>query len=232
VQPARAADIQKFLRQQTYESMDEMDTPELIEIWQEADHEEWTDLAFEVIQQILLERIGEVPAQDPVELDPDDQQLEQVGAVPAPQVELEFDPARKDALPFNASFNLIALHCPDCGKTISEEDRVCPHCGVDLEAPLDETQLQALAAGYLEKAQSSFDFGRDYKSALADCDLALEYTPNSARVHNLRGLILDALGKTALAVRAYREAVRLDPALAGARDNLRDAEAELSSRKI
>jgi tetratricopeptide (TPR) repeat protein len=232
VQPALPADIKKFLRQQTYESMDEMDTQELIEIWQEADHEEWTELAFDVIQQILLERIGKVPAQDPVELDPDDQQPELVGAVSAPQLELEFDPAVNAPHSSHTSFNLIALQCPDCGKTISEEDRICPHCGVDLEAPLDETQLQILAAEYLEKAQSSFDLGHDYKSALADCDLALEYTPNSARVHNLRGLILDALGKTGLAVRSYKEALRFDPALTDARDNLRDAEAELSSRKM
>lgn len=235
VQAPSAGDIQKFRRQQTYEAMDEIDTAELIEIWQEADHEEWTDLAFEVVQQILLERNGEVPAREPRgeprEQEPGQQEPEQTGTVPAPEVLLEVNPAWNEPLPFDVSFNLIALHCPDCGKAISEQDQVCPHCGVDLEAPLDEAQLQTLAAEHLEKAQNGYDLGRDFKGALADCDLALEYTPNSARVHNLRGLILDALGKTGLAVQAYKQALRLDPGLAEARDNLVDAEAELRSRK-
>ena len=225
-QAPSAQEIGKFLRQQTYETMDEMDTDELIEIWKEADHEEWTDLAFEVVQQILLERIGKVPARELEE-----QELEQAGTASAPQVLPEPNPARVEPRTFNASHNLIALHCPDCGKAIGEHDRVCPHCGVDLEAPLDEAQLQTLAAEYLEKAQNSYDLGRDFKSALEDCDQALEYTPNSAQVHNLRGLILDALGKTGLAIQEYKNAVRLDPGLADARDNLADAESELRSRK-
>ena len=225
-QAPSAGDIQKFRRQQTYEAMDEMDTEELIEIWQQADHEEWTDLAFEAVQQILLERNGEVPAQEPEDQEPDEQESAQ-----ALEVLLEVNPASNEPLPFNVSFNLIALHCPDCGKAISEQDQVCPHCGVDLEAPLDEAQLQTLAAEHLEKAQNGYDLGWDFKGALAECDLALEYTPNSARLHNLRGLILDALGKTGLAVQAYKQALRLDPDLAEARDNLVDAEAELRSRK-
>ena len=144
---------------------------------------------------------------------------------------MELNPAGNDPHPLNVSFNLIALHCPDCGKAISEQDRVCPHCGVDLEAPLDDAELQSLASEHLEKAQNDYDLGRDFKAALAECDLALEFTPDSARVHNLRGLILDALGKTGLAVKAYKEALRLDPGFTEARDNLADAEAELNSRK-
>jgi tetratricopeptide (TPR) repeat protein len=235
-----ASEIQKFLRQQTYETMDEMSTDELIDIWQTADHDEWNDLAFEVVRQILLERNGEIPDQEAEEQEPEEdesdelepEELEPVDADPTPEVLPGQKPARNEPQPFSASFNLIAMRCPDCGKAISEQDQVCPHCGVDLDAPLDEAELKSLAAEHLEKAQNSYDLGRNFKSALADCDLALEYTPNSARAHNLRGLILDALGKTGLAVRAYREAVRLDPALAGARDNLADAEADLKSRKV
>ena len=230
--PVPAGDIQKFLRKQTYDRMDEMDTDELIEIWLDADHDEWTDLAFEVVQQILMERNGEVPAREPEELEdqePEEQESEQTDQ--SPEVALDAHPTGNGQEHLNGSFNLIAMRCPDCGKAISEQDQVCPHCGVDLDAPLGEAELQSLAAEHLEKAQNSYDLGRNFKSALADCDLALEYTPNSARVHNLRGLILDALGKTGLAVRAYREAARLDPGLADARDNLADAEAELKSRK-
>jgi tetratricopeptide (TPR) repeat protein len=231
-----AGEIQKFLRQQTYETMDEMSTDELIDIWQTADHDEWNDLAFDVVHQILMERNGEVPVQEALEQEaeddePDEQEPEALDTDPAPEVLPDLKAARSVPEPFGSAFNLVGMRCPDCGKAISEQDQVCPHCGVDLDAPLDEAELQSLAAEHLEKAQNSYDLGRNFKSALADCDLALEYTPNSARAHNLRGLILDALGKTALAVRAYREAARLDPAFTDARDNLADAEAELKSRK-
>jgi tetratricopeptide (TPR) repeat protein len=225
VPPSSPEDIRKFVRQQTYESLDDMDTDELVEIWQEADHTEWTDLAFEVVQQILMERIGEVPARQPKE-----NAHTQAGPVPAPRVFLDLNPVGDVGLPFDVSFNLVGLRCPDCGKAISEQDRVCPHCGVDLEAPLDDAELQALSAEHLEKAQNGYDLGRDFKTALAECDLALELTPDSAAAHNLRGLILDALGKTGLAIKAYQAALRLDPGLSDARDNLADAEAELKAR--
>jgi len=228
VPPVPAGDIRKFLRQQTYDSMDEMDTDELIEIWQEADHAEWTDLAFEVVQQILIERNGEVPAHGP---EKESEEPEPTDQNQTPEVVLDANPTRSEPHSLKGSFNLLGLRCPDCGKAISEQDRICPHCRVDLDAPLDEAELQSLADEHLEKAQNSYDLGRNFKSALADCDLALEYMPNSAPAYNLRGLILDALGKTGLAVRAYKEAVRLDPGLSVARDNLADAETELKSRK-
>jgi tetratricopeptide (TPR) repeat protein len=226
-----AQEIRKFQRQQTYEAMDEMDTDELIEIWQEADREEWTDLAFNVVQQILLERIGEVPAREPSEALAAQHAAPPDKPEPAPRVTLEFNPPGEDAELFDVTFNLVALRCPDCGKSIDEEDRVCPHCGVDLEAPLSEAQLSTLAVEQLEKAQLLYDQGRDFKGALVECNLALDYAPHSAPIHNLRGLILDALGKTGLAVQEYTEALRLDPDLSEARDNLADAEAELKARK-
>lgn len=236
VQPG---DIQKFLRQQTYDAMDEMDTDQILEIWQEADHDEWTDLAFEVVQQILLERLGEVPARESEESESEEQDSEDESELdqepdetePESKGLLDVSPAGNEPQLFNDSFDISFLRCPDCGKEIHERDIVCPHCGVDLEAPLDETQLQALAAEYIEKAQNSYDLGHDFKSALSDCDQALEFTPNSAPLHNLRGLILDALDKTGLAIQEYKEALRLDPGLTDARDNLTDAEAELRSRK-
>jgi hypothetical protein len=68
--------------------------------------------------------------------------------------------------------------------------------------------------------------GNDLWAALNDCDRAIEQQPGLAEAHNLRGLILDAMGKTDKAILAYREAVRLDPSLEDARVNLQDAENE------
>jgi len=39
------------------------ETEDLLEIWHTNDHEEWSDAAFEVVKQILIERLGEIPPQ-------------------------------------------------------------------------------------------------------------------------------------------------------------------------
>ena len=145
-QAVPAGDIRNYMRLQTYETLDEKDTQELIDIWREADHREWNETAFDVVRQILLERIGELPTQEPVVREADEQGAAQAGARLAPRVTLDVDPVGPSA--FNLSFkpiNLVVMHCPDCGKAISEQDQVCPQCGADLEAPLGEKELQALA---------------------------------------------------------------------------------------
>jgi small-conductance mechanosensitive channel len=50
-----------------YPSMQEKETDELLRIWKENDREQWSDTAFEVIHDILLERIGQLPEQAPRE---------------------------------------------------------------------------------------------------------------------------------------------------------------------
>ena len=52
------------LRKQIYGSLSQKGTDELIEIWQTNDHIEWTEMAFDVIREILQERLVELPSQD------------------------------------------------------------------------------------------------------------------------------------------------------------------------
>jgi hypothetical protein len=51
------------LRNQTYRNLNNRETDELLDIWQKNDRVEWTDTAFDVMKDILMERLGEVPAQ-------------------------------------------------------------------------------------------------------------------------------------------------------------------------
>ncbi len=52
------------LRDQIYFNLNQKGTDELVEIWHTNDRVDWTELAFDVIQEILLERIGILPDQD------------------------------------------------------------------------------------------------------------------------------------------------------------------------
>jgi hypothetical protein len=71
------------LRKQIYNSFNLKETEELLEIWQENDRVEWSETTFEVLQEILQQRLGELPPQgaplfehtdvkDDEEIEPDD----------------------------------------------------------------------------------------------------------------------------------------------------------------
>ncbi len=51
-------------REQMYNELNLRETEDLLEIWWANDHEEWTDTAFEVIKEILIQRLGEIPPQE------------------------------------------------------------------------------------------------------------------------------------------------------------------------
>lgn len=51
------------LRELIYTSLQQKGTEELLGIWKQNDREGWTDIAFEAIHDILMERLGSVPEQ-------------------------------------------------------------------------------------------------------------------------------------------------------------------------
>ena len=77
----------------------------------------------------------------------------------------------------------------------------------------------------LEKAYSYVDVG-ELENALRECEGALELEPGWAEAHNLRGVILDDMGRAKEAIAAYREAVRLAPGFEEAVQNLAEAQEE------
>ncbi len=125
-------------------------------------------------------------------------------------------------------YNFLSLRCPDCGGKIKDDERYCPHCGADLEAPIAPGGPVdgKTAQEYCDSAQVDYELDTNLDKALIDCELAIQLDPNLAEAHNLRGLILDELGRLDEAIASYREAIRLDPTSEEARANLRDAEAE------
>jgi hypothetical protein len=65
------------LRQQIHNELNLRETEDLLEIWRTDDHEGWSDTAFEVIKEILSERLGEVPPQElPNDEQEDDESFE------------------------------------------------------------------------------------------------------------------------------------------------------------
>ena len=56
--------MSKRLKEQIYNNVNLKGTDEILEIWQKNDRVEWSDTAFDVIKDILTERLGEIPSQD------------------------------------------------------------------------------------------------------------------------------------------------------------------------
>jgi hypothetical protein len=52
------------IRKQIYDTLNRKETDELVEIWQANNRVEWTDTAFDIIREILQERLNELPTQD------------------------------------------------------------------------------------------------------------------------------------------------------------------------
>jgi tetratricopeptide (TPR) repeat protein len=62
------------------------------------------------------------------------------------------------------------------------------------------------------------------KKALEECDKAIELAPDWSEAHNMRGIILEEMGKLDESILEYRKAVRLDPGNQDAGENLASAE--------
>jgi tetratricopeptide (TPR) repeat protein len=74
----------------------------------------------------------------------------------------------------------------------------------------------------------AFEEERDLEEALAECNAAVEVTEGAlADALNLRGTILEGLGRKEDAVAPYEAALWFDPDLSAAADNLFELEAEL-----
>ncbi len=66
-----------------------------------------------------------------------------------------------------------------------------------------------------------------YDDSLRECDTALGIDPALADAHNLRGVILEELGREWEAISAYRQALQLDPDFHEAKNNLATLKSDL-----
>ncbi len=80
--------------------------------------------------------------------------------------------------------------------------------------------------GHLERAYKLQEED-DFKAALQACSQAIEDVPTLVEAHNLRGLLLEQLGRPEQAIEAYRRAVELDAEFEEARQNFQELQEEL-----
>jgi hypothetical protein len=93
---------------------------------------------------------------------------------------------------------------------------------IGFDLPPDAQQHLDLAYSY-EKSE-------DFEEALRECAIVLKTNPFCAEAHNLRGMILEGLGRRAEAMQAYEIATQLDPEFVEAAQNLSEAKSEIKAR--
>ncbi len=95
---------------------------------------------------------------------------------------------------------------------------------------MDYSDLPEKVQRHLERAYAYEESG-DLEEALRQCETIIQLAPGLAEAYNLRGVILDELGRKEEAIAAYREAVRLDPTFREAQENLYEVTAEPRKRQ-
>ena len=95
----------------------------------------------------------------------------------------------------------------------------------------DCSEPSARADRYLEQAFEDYDAGH-FEAALRGCDKTLRYAPSLSDAHNLRGVVLEELGRSEEAADAYGIALELDSGFHEARQNLRELAVEWGERLL
>jgi tetratricopeptide (TPR) repeat protein len=84
------------------------------------------------------------------------------------------------------------------------------------------------AKAHFAQAYSFYEKTEEFEQALLECDTAIEIDPSLTAAHNLRGIVLEKLGRNAEAREAYKQALELDPDFCEAEDNLAALEDKLA----
>ena len=98
-----------------------------------------------------------------------------------------------------------------------------------MDSEMKSPELPNEAGQHLERAYS-YKETCDFERVLRECDAAIQIDPSLAEAHNLRGIALEELGHPGEAIKAYKQAISLDPDFPEAKSNLELLELELGEK--
>ena len=223
-------------REQIYKNLIARETEDLLEIWQHGDISEWEKGVFEIVKEILLERLGYVPPQsletqvsqilDKVEDYLENHELEK--ALDECELAIQMNPDYAIAYnyrgeiydemgqPENAIVNYQKAIQLDSELQDAWENLLIA------ELELEEEFEESTAKQHLDQA---LEYANDDEpeKALAECEVAKPLMPSIAIAYNYLGLILQTSDQLELAIDSYIKAIQLNPRFYVARENLANA---------
>jgi tetratricopeptide (TPR) repeat protein len=223
-------------REQIKKNLLNRDTEYLLDIWQNGGDDEWEKDVFEMIKEILLDRLGHVPPQSVerqvsqilhrVEDYLENKDLDKALTECESAIQLSPD----SAIAYNYLGEIYAeMGQPDNAIVnyqkaiqLDSEYQDAWENMLSIESELEEAFEESIAKQHLDNALE-FAYSHELEKALAALDIARPLIPNLAVAYNYLGLILQTLEQLEPAIDSYLKAIQLNPRFYVARKNLANA---------
>lgn len=224
------------LRAQIYNRLILKNTEELLEIWQKGDTSEWNEEVFEIIQEILLKRLEDVPPQS------NDAQARRIlNNVERYIDNNELDKALSEcelAIQLNPGSGLAHNYLGEIYEQIGQLEYAITnyqkaiHLDPELQLAWEnmisvQTQLEkefsrSLTKQHLDQALQ-YANNDEPELAMQECEMASSAMPSIAIAYNYLGLVLQTLDRLEPAIDSYLQSIQLNPHFYPARENLANA---------
>lgn len=232
----REIQIDKTQEMYIRENFNTMETGELVKIWKAHDRDVWTDDAFIILKEVLIERLGNLPEITNVpplyKLIDNIQDYREKKNFFAARIECE---RAVEAEPYNSSVHyLLGQTLEDLGeweKAIAayskafslDSEQIDAFSRLEiLEHKLEERIRNSPAIRHLTIAREYAEDG-DYDLALQEIELARTVLPEVASAYTIYGEVLLKVKNTDEAIGAFEKAIQLNPEYQKARTGLRNA---------
>ena len=212
------------------------ETEDLIEIWENHDTDEWDLIVFEVIEEILMERLGYIPPlsteiQVSQILDRVDDYLENnklEEALRECETAIKLDP--NDSVIYNYRGEIYdemgklndAITNYQKAVEIDPEYKEAWENLLIAELGIEEEFEESVSKEHLDQALE-YAYDEEIEKVLSECEAAKSNLPNIAIAYNYMGLILQTANQFEDAIEAYSKAIKLNPRFFPARENLASA---------
>jgi tetratricopeptide (TPR) repeat protein len=232
------------LRAQIYNNLIIKDTEDLLEIWQYGTTAEWSNEVFEILREILMERLGHLPSQ-PIEnqvlqiLRKVEEHLEKNELdLALSQCELAIQLNPNSAIAYNYLGEIydqkgqfeLAISNYQMAIHIDNELEEAWENLLSIEPELEEKFERSSAKQHLDQALE-YAYNDEIERALEECKIAKSTLPSIAIAYNYLGMILETLSQLESAIAAYLKAIQLNSRFYAARENLANARVWLEEEK-
>jgi tetratricopeptide (TPR) repeat protein len=216
----------------------------LIDIWQNGDATGWEEGIFEIIKEILLERLGHVPSQSI-----HTQVTEILSNISEYLENDELDKALRECERAIQMMPDLAITYMYLGEVYDEMGQpgnaiINYQTALQLDPEFEDAWLNLVSAEkdleiefqksitkqHLDKALE-YTYDNEPERALEECELAKPTMPSIAIAYNYFGLILEELEQIDSASESYLKAVTLNPRFYSARENLANARLRLEEEQ-
>jgi tetratricopeptide (TPR) repeat protein len=236
--------MDEALREKIYNNLLQKETDDLLETWQNFDDEEYDPAVFDILKEILTERLGVTPPESPrtqireilvrVDIYSEAGELEKALEECHRAIRLAPEYARTynyrgviyDELGQTA--NALADYQVACRLDPTLEDALENLAGA--EKDIEKEFNQSPAKQKLDQALEDW-YGDESGRALEECEAVRQTLPAIAKAWNDLGMTLDEMEQTQPAIDAYLRAVQLNPRFYPARENLANARVKLDAEE-